>query len=604
MPPKYRRKTKTGAISGVVRKVPLTPEQLAANRAEEVKRLNKKRRIQDVYSWLNDIIESKETPLKDLQEAREILTKLNTESALMKGDIHHATLGSLEKRTTKILTNATSPSNRFGGQSAVVEGGSRPEFLNKADAEAAANQSSTEYRGEVEVRNRGEFGQQRKVWDDTISVAADTLEEKNPSLFNNPDGSPKMSKYSWNQFEGFNKGKSGNLTLKEEWTLSRQMDYGHSGAAGNPAYKYAINWRSNAGPEFALFNRTEGMAETVSEAIETNKKLKANEGLTWTEQNKTRYNKILKELNELGIKLPEGNLDYWKSLKTRNAAPLDIVRDRYHAFTMEGGTGGFQGVLTGKSPTDGRRSAFPADSKKLDAGGILLADKALTYRDSNATQVSNPTWIDKTLGNSSDNVIEIINSTTPEQLAAIEKELTLAQNELKRTKQPFTPDKIASVLKRVGGASTLLLLSNIARADGVGGVEKFINGLNLMEAQTVQGDEAISNIPGVQTVKDLWGGLVNFLNENVQEVNVGPGGTYQAPVENVGYALDAGQNVVNPYWDIAAVTGAMMADQPQDVVTEQQPYYTGSGAQVIDEHDVKVNRGLVRDIWFGNPHND
>jgi len=598
MPPKYRRKTKTGAISGVVRKVPLTPEQLAANRAEEVKRLNKKRRIQDVYSWLNDIIESKETPLKDLQEAREILTKLNTESALMKGDIHHATLGSLEKRTTKILTNATSPSNRFGGQSAVVEGGSRPEFLNKADAEAAANQSSTEYRGEVEVRNRGEFGQQRKVWDDNISQAAEILDEKQPSFFNNPDGSPKMSKYSWSQFDGINKGKSGNLTLKEEWTLSRQMDYGHKGAAGNPAYKYAINWRSNAGPEFTLFNRTEGMTETIQEAIETNKALKANEGLTWTDSNKARYNKIVKELNELGITLPEENLSYWKSLKTRSSGPLDRARESYHNYIKEGGTGTTNDTLSGRSPTDGRRSAFPSVSKE-NAGSILLLDRALESRDSIATQAANGSWAKKNLASSSDNVIEIVNSATPEQLAAIDKELLLAQKELSSRKIGFTPANLTRALKSVGGASTLLLLSNIAKADGVDGVEKFINGLNLMEAQTVQGDEAISNIPGVQAVKDAWGGLVNFLNENVQEVNVGPGGTYQAPVSNVGDALNAGQNVVNPYWDVAAVTGAMMADQPQDVVTEQQPYYTGPGAQVIDEHDVKVNRGLVRDIWFG-----
>ena len=186
---------------------------------------------------------------------------------------------------------------------------------------------------------------------------------------------------------------------------------------------------------------------------------------------------------------------------------------------------------------------------------------------------------------------------------------SLDWREIKSKYRPATErlnrsEKILRLLKKhPAGIVGLLAVAGAANASGgeedSSYLDRVLQGLEWMDAQTNQGDEAISSIPGVQAVKDIWGGFTNFLNENVQEVNVGPGGTYQAPVENVGDATNAVVSLVNPYEELAFGLGWAMPDNVETQQVEQQPYYTGSGFQAIDEHDAKVNRGLVRDIWFG-----
>ena len=186
---------------------------------------------------------------------------------------------------------------------------------------------------------------------------------------------------------------------------------------------------------------------------------------------------------------------------------------------------------------------------------------------------------------------------------------SLDWREIKSKYKPATErlnksEKILRLLKKhPAGIVGLLAVAGAANASGgeedSSYLDRVLQGLEWMDDQTNQGDEAISSIPGVQAVKDIWGGFTNFLNENVQEVNVGPGGTYQAPVSNVGDATNAVVSLVNPYEELAFGLGWVMPDNAETQQVEQQPYYTGPGAQVIDEHDVKVNRGLVRDMWFG-----
>lgn len=162
--------------------------------------------------------------------------------------------------------------------------------------------------------------------------------------------------------------------------------------------------------------------------------------------------------------------------------------------------------------------------------------------------------------------------------------------------------KILELLKKhPAGIAGLLTVAGAAHASGgeddSSFLDRVLTGLDWMDNQTTQGDNAISNIPGVNAVKDIWSGVTNFLNENVNTVNVGPGGTYQVPVSNVGDAVNAVVSFVNPYEELAFGLGWAMPDKVQPQEVAPQPYYTGTGFQVIDEHDAKVNRGLVRNIW-------
>lgn len=502
----------------------------------------------------------------------------------------------------------------FSNHRVITPAGGYVPFLNAQERELSNTLSGTDFRsGKANVeasRANLEFTARAKAWNAHIDLAADELEKK--GRFSNPDGSPKMSNYRRTRFVGgVNPDYPDALTAKEEWKLSRQLDYGHIGAASNPSWRYGINWMSNAGPEFSLYNRSESMSETIYEALAADRALRENKGLTWSHSNKKRFENIVKELADEGLPA-EFNLGYFNEMPVRNMTPRDLARAEAHTLIAAGKIPEDELFMSGIEPQrmrQGMRSNI-ANVGQEGAGSVLLINQSMPTADTESFIAGNRRWLDKNAvknASSPGNIIDIVRSATPEQLEKFRKDVAKAGKMLRGEGLGLTPENVTKALRGVGGASTLMLLSNIARADGEGGLEKFINGLNLMEAQTVQGDEAISNIPGVQAVKDLWGGLVNFLNENVDTVNVGPGGTYQAPVENVGDSLDAGQNVVNPYWDIAALTGSIMADQPQDVVTEQQPYYNGPGfgnystiptpSIVVDEHDAKVNRGLVRNVW-------
>jgi hypothetical protein len=69
------------------------------------------------------------------------------------------------------------------------------------------------------------------------------------------------------------------------------------------------------------------------------------------------------------------------------------------------------------------------------------------------------------------------------------------------------------------------------------------------------------------------------------------------PVEGVGDAARLAVGMFNPYEEAAFITGAVMPDTVQAQSNTNQPYYTGSGFQSIDEHDAKVNMGILRNIW-------
>lgn len=162
--------------------------------------------------------------------------------------------------------------------------------------------------------------------------------------------------------------------------------------------------------------------------------------------------------------------------------------------------------------------------------------------------------------------------------------------------------KILELLKKhPAGIAGLLTVAGAAHASGgeddSSFLDRVLTGLEWMDNQTTQGDNAMSNIPGVNAVKDIWSGVTNFLNENVNTVNVGPGGTYQVPVSNVGDAANAVVSLVNPYEELAFGLGWAMPDKVQPQEVAPQPYYTGTGFQAIDEHDAKVNRGMLRNIW-------
>ena len=516
-----------------------------------------------------------------------------------------------------VKTEVPSEKEAFQDQRRVTGAGETVPFVDSQDRPLSNELSGTDYRsgkaGVEASRANLKFTKQAEAWNRHIDLAADELDKK--GKFSNPDGSPKMSNYRRTRFVGgVNPDYPSALTAKEEWKLSRQLDYGHIGAASNPSWRYGINWLSNAGPEFTLYNRSESMSETIYEALAADRALRENKGLTWSQGNKRRFNAILKELADANLS-PEFSLNYFNNLPLRESTPIDLARGKAHSIIAAGGVPPEELLLSGVVPSrmrEGMRSNM-ANVGQEGAGSVLLLNQSMPTADTENFIAGNRKWLDKNAvknASSPSNIIDIVRSATPEQLEQFRKDVAKAGKKLRGEKLGLTPENITKALRGVGGASTLMLLSNIARADGEGGVEKFINGLNWMETQTNQGDEAISNIPGVQAVKDIWSGLTSFLDNNVDTVNVGPGGAIEMPVENVGQSLDAAQNVVNPYWDVAAVTGAFIPDQPQDVVTEQQPYYNGPGfgnystiptpSIVIDEHDAKVNRGMLRNIWTNN----
>jgi len=581
-------------------------------------------------NWLNAskvTIDPKSTTLSDqAAQAKNVATQQNVEA--INSSVTTETGAPRKEYSSQAVEDARASKaagewppktakNSFQDQRKVTGAGETVSHIDAQDRRLSNELNGEEYRtskaGVEASRVNTEFDLKAKAWNAHIDNAADELEKR--GKFSNPDGSPKMSNYRRTRFVGgVNPDYPSALTAKEEWILSRQLDYGHIGAAANPSWRYGINWLSNAGPEFRLYNRSEAMSETIYEALAADRALRENKGLTWGQGNKTRFDNILKELADANLS-PEFSLNYFNNLPLRDMTPRDLARRDVHNALAAGKDPDGSLLLSGIEPNrmrQGMRSNM-ANVGQEGAGSVLLLNQSMPMADTENFIAGNGRWFDinATLNpNSPSNLVDIARSATEEQLAQFRKDVEKAGKQLRKGGAGLTPENIAKSLRSVGAASTLMLLSNIVRADGDGGVEKFINGLNWMETQTNQGDEAISNIPGVQAVKDIWSGLTSFLDNNVDTVNVGPGGAIEMPVENVGQSLDAAQNVVNPYWDVAAVTGAFIPDQPQDVVTEQQPYYNGPGfgnystiptpSIVIDEHDAKVNRGMLRNIWTNN----
>ena len=245
-------------------------------------------------------------------------------------------LKSFESGLTKRFEISTlTDDTPFSKQRVVTEAGDTVPFLNAQEVQASNAISGGDWRNgndsfpRVEASRVGtEFDLQAKAWNKHIDEAADELEKR--GKFSNPDGSPKMSTYRrTNYVGGVNPDYPNALTAKEQWILSRQLDYGHLGAASNPSWRYAINWKSNAGPEFSLFNRSESMSESIYDALATDQALRDNKGLTWSQGNKRRFDSILKELADEGLS-PEFNMNYFNDMSVRDIPPIDLARNTAH----------------------------------------------------------------------------------------------------------------------------------------------------------------------------------------------------------------------------------------------------------------------------------
>ena len=91
------------------------------------------------------------------------------------------------------------------------------------------------------------------------------------------------------------------------------MNYGHRGASSNAGFGSISSWIGNAGPEFEYFNKLESAILTPQEAININdaNELQGRQGqLLWAGNNKTRFDKVNAELDELvlsqGLEIDQG----------------------------------------------------------------------------------------------------------------------------------------------------------------------------------------------------------------------------------------------------------------------------------------------------------
>jgi len=626
MPPKYRRKkginkpkTKVGAITGTVRTVPLTDEQKAENQAIADKRAENKKRISNVYSYLLDIIDDKESPAKDVQEARQLLNKLNTDSAIMKGDIHHTTLASLEKKATRLLSSATSPLNSEGDVS-LRKGATGNldtelgEKLNSKERSFIQDMSGTGVRNLIETNRTGSNPQIfNSKWNSAVNSAADKLDSQGffEEGFSDVRRPPQYNP---------NGANSAFLTHKELWVAERTLDYGHIGSATNPGFHYVINYDGNGMPEFTLWNRQTSAGMTAAETDVADKRISSGRGYEWDQVNKGRFDKHLNEV--LDVISPQEvedltpTLNYFNSLtnspyhvddpqrdyitknpdaKSRPNLDTDgayLLTNNQNNFSLDNHTGSTKAKV--RKAAIASRIAFMKSLPTVDLDTVLSQGVLSPYAE-NAIKVSTMEEAGK-VDQISDADLQTLRQNVMAEIAKGEN-LTLDQI-LRRavSKMPKAPIALAAL---AGSFTT-------AFADAPEGESAGMTALRALDefesSITKPGANAIMNVADAVGVGDGMRSVDNYVT-NTHLPAYGP------VVDDImGFAYNMYKDIPSEIAGLAEQFIGSPVGAGSDIVEGQQ-YYNGPGFEytnastiptpsiVIDEHDAKVNRGMLRNIW-------
>jgi len=450
-------------------------------------------------------------------------------------------------------------------------------------------------------------------WNASVQSAANKLEAE--GFFQEGDsGVRKPPRYNPNGTS------SPFLTNKELWVAERTLDYGHIGSATNPGFHYVMNYDSNGMPEFTLWNRQTSAGMTAAETDVADTRISSGRGYEWDKVNKGRFNKHLNEvldiITDAEFEELAPTLEYFDSLPESpyhvddpqrdfitknpdvNSRPnLDV--DSAYLLTNN------QNNIALDNHTSSEKVAI---RKAAIASRIAFMKSLPTFDlDTALSQGVLPTGVQRNIKVSaleeagkvdqiSDADLQTLRQNVMAEIAKGES-LTLDQI-LRRavSKMPKAPIALAAL---VGSFTT-------AFADAPEGESAGMTALRALDefesSITKPGANAIMNVADAVGVGDGMRSYDNYvMNTHLP--------SYPPVADDImGFAYNMYKDIPSEIAGLAEQFIGSPVGAGSDIVEGQQ-YYNGPGFEytnastiptpniVIDEHDAKVNRGLVRNIW-------
>jgi hypothetical protein len=407
------------------------------------------------------------------------------------------------------------------------------------------------------------------------------------------------------------------LTHKELWIAERTLDYGHIGSATNPGFHYVMNYDSNGMPEFTLWNRQTSAGMTAAETDVADTRISSGRGYEWDSVNKGRFNKHLDEvldvITDAEFEELAPTLDYFDSLTESpfhvddpqrdfitknpdvNSRPnLDtdgayLLTNNQNNISLDNHTKSEKVRI--RKAAIAARIAFMKSLPTFDLE-TALSQGILTPYAQNAIKVSTMEEANK-VDKISQEDLQTLRQNVMAEIAKGEG-LTLDQI-LRRavSKMPKAPMSIAALV----GSFT----SAFADApEGETTAETALRALDQVEQSIMKpGNNAIMGVADKVGVGDTMRAVDNHMTDTYIPSAFGhiPFG------ESVmGFAYNMFKDIPSEFVGLASQFLGTPAGESSDVVPEGQQYFNAPVNRVtpyrIDEHDAKVNRGLVRDIWY------
>ena len=184
-----------------------------------------------------------------------------------------------------------------------VKTGAHPlgQFLTPEQLEEAKGRPGSNVRGDIEnagTKVRRDYSKLTREWNKSVMEQAESLLKQ--GFFGDNGQSDTRRPPQWSNIYEADVGRElESLSLRDKWVAERILEYGHLGSASNPAFYFAVNDPSNAGPEFALWNHQTSAGMTPHEFNVASARIGSGSGFTWDETNLDRFLKYLDEVTEV-----------------------------------------------------------------------------------------------------------------------------------------------------------------------------------------------------------------------------------------------------------------------------------------------------------------
>ena len=418
-------------------------------------------------------------------------------------------------------------------------------------------------------------------WNTYIKTFASELERADPSFFNNPDGTPILTDI----MDQRTRRKRELVTKKDKWISDRTLDYGHLGGASSPQFGWMSKWIQNAQPEFSWDNQLSGATMTPTEFVSvmdrtSNLKPQQKGSMSINSATKDQIKKYSQELKEIRsanagrmgkIPLDPKAYDSLMSLPSVQT-PEDIVRQNISPDNSE------YFVLD-------KNNRIPSEVNK-DMLTVMQDNPSVDF---NATAV---------LGDYPEEMINQVRAKPADG-----RYMSAFREAVDRIAEYGEPQKLQKLLQ----------IAKEAAGKGVWGVAP----VALMMADP-EINKTIDEL-GIERGSDAWVGLFESVgiedaasyvgdswNNAMSAAKSGQYGTSnQVQAGILDFVADVGKAVVTETPGYIASMNDWIKSNNQAMESARAEAGVTSAADVARQRYLALqDEGLLKDIWFGNPHND